>query len=83
MCVTFLLPSGIKGLKHDNDLALVIFPHCDALYFLVPFVQQLLKCEKHSWRSITFSTESNNRPWVFSRFLNCSNGTKLRKASHI
>ena len=27
-------------------------------------------------------TESNTPPWVFSRFLNCANGTKLRIASH-
>ena len=38
--------------------------------------------------SVTFSkacnfTKSNTTPWVFSRFLNCTNGTKLRKASHI
>ena len=28
-------------------------------------------------------TKSNILPWVFSRFLNCTNGTKLRKAPHI
>ena len=28
-------------------------------------------------------TKSNTHPWVFSRFLNCTNGTKLRKTSHI
>ena len=28
-----------------------------------------------------FQKESNTPPWVFSRFLNCTNGTKSRKAS--
>ena len=28
-------------------------------------------------------TKSNTTPWVFSRFLNCTNGTKSRKASHL
>ena len=28
-------------------------------------------------------TKSNTPPWVFSRFLNYTNGTKLGKASHI
>ena len=49
---------------------------------LVLFVQ-ILKREKHSWRSVTLS-----KPKVtllhgcFSRFLNCTNGTKSRKTSH-
>ena len=28
-------------------------------------------------------TKSNIPPWVFSHFLNCTNGTKLRSASHV
>ena len=28
-------------------------------------------------------TKSNTPPWVFSRFLNCTNSTKSRKASHM
>ena len=63
---------GYSSISHH--LALI----CDALRDLVPFAQ-FKKREKHPWRSVTFSTPS----WVFSRFLNCSNGTKLRKASHI
>ena len=27
-------------------------------------------------------TKSNSPPWVFSRFLNCANGTTLGKVSH-
>ena len=64
---------------------------CDALRDLVPSVQ-LKKCEKHSWGSVTFSsvagfslnfTKSSTPLWLFSCFLNCINGTKSRKASHI
>ena len=48
----------------------------------------LKKREKHLCRSVTFSTtcnftKSNTPPWVFLRFLNCTNGTKSRKASHL
>ena len=59
---------------------------------LAPFVQ-FKKREKHPWRGVTFSskvaglacnfTKSNTPPWVFSRFLNCTNGTKSRNASHV
>ena len=46
------------------------------------------KREKNPWGSVTFSkacnfTKSNNPPWVFFRFLNCKNGTKLCKTLHI
>ena len=34
-------------------------------------------------RSVNFSTEINFHLWVFSRFLNCTNGTKSRNAQHI
>ena len=59
----------------------------DNLRDLVPFVQKK-KREKNPWGSVTFSkacnfTKSNNPPWVFFRFLNCKNGTKLCKTLHI
>ena len=63
----------------------------DALHDLVPFVQ-FKKRGKHSWRSVTFSKvtgfslrlyRSNTPPWVFSRFLNCTNDTKSRNASRM
>ena len=63
--------------------------NCDALHNLVPVVQ-FKKREKHPWRSVTFSkvaslacniTKSNTPPWVFLRFLNCTNGAKSRNAS--
>ena len=63
---------------------------CDALYNLVPFVQ-FKKCEKHPWRSLTFSKLSGERPATllkatllqrcFSRFWNCTNATKSRKTN--
>ena len=61
---------------------------CDSLCNLVPFVQ-FKKREKHPWRKVTFIkvagnfTKSSNPPWVFSRFLNCTNGTKSCNTSHL
>ena len=60
---------------------------CDALRDFVPFVQ-FKKCEKHPWRSVTFNKVAG---WLnvilfhgcFSRFLNCTNSTKLLKVSQI
>ena len=54
---------------------------------LVPFVQ-FKKREKHPWRSVNFSKDTGKSlvkllHGCFSRFLNCSNGTKSRNASHI
>ena len=46
---------------------------CHALRDLVPFLQ--FKKRKN--------THGEHPPWVFSTFLNCTNGTKLRKTSHI
>ena len=45
----------------------------------------LCNCEKHPWRSVTFSkvagffTKSNTPPWVLFMFLNCTNGTESRQ----
>ena len=49
---------------------------------------QFKKCKKHLWRSVTFSraagfTRSNTTPWMFFTFLNCTNGSKSRKGSHM
>ena len=60
---------------------------CDALCDLVPFVQ-FKKREKHPWGTVTFSkvagfSKVTIHHGCFSRFLNCTNGTKLRKASHL
>ena len=63
---------------------------CDVLHDLTPFVQ-FKKRKKHPWRSETFSKVPGFYPSTlvnatllhgcFSRFLNCTNGTKLRNAS--
>ena len=57
---------------------------CDVLRDLESFVQ-FKKRKKHAWRSVSFSKvvdlKSNTTPWAFSRFLNCTNGTKSCNAS--
>ena len=55
---------------------------CDFLRDLVPFVQ-FKKCEKHPWRSVTFSESNTHLQGRFPRFRNCTNSTKLREASQI
>ena len=62
---------------------------CDALHNLVPFVQ-FKKRKKHPWMSFIFSRteaynfiESKTPPWVFFKFLNCTNDIKSRNLSHI
>ena len=51
----------------------------DALRDLVPFVQ-FKKLEKHPCKSATLLILLHR---CFVRFLNCTNVTKLRKASHM
>ena len=46
---------------------------------LVPFVQ-FKKREKHPWKSVT---KGNTPSWLFFTFLNCTNSTKSRNASHM
>ena len=65
---------------------------CGALRDLVPF-EQFQKPEKYPWRSVNFSKVAGLKPGAllkltlfhgfFSRFLNCTNSTKFRNASHI
>ena len=65
---------------------------CDVLCDLVPFVQFKI-CEKHPWRSVTFSKVAGYKVATLlkvpllhgciSRFLNSINGTKSRNASLI
>ena len=59
---------------------------CDVFCNLVEFVQ-FKKREKHPCRSASFSKPATLLKVTlldecFSRFLNCTNGTKLRKTSH-
>ena len=58
------------------NLLLIYF---DALHDLVPFVQ-LKKPEIHPWRSVNF-TKRTFPHGHFSRFLNCTGGTEVRKVS--
>ena len=54
---------------------------CGALRDLLPFLQ-LKKREKDPWASATFSKVTLLHE-CFSRFLNCTNGTKSRNAPHL
>ena len=64
---------------------------CDVLRDFIPFIQ-FKEREKHLWKSVTFSKVAGFQPATllkvtlllgsFSRFLNCTNGTKSRNASH-
>ena len=54
---------------------------CDVSRDLVPFIQ-FEKRENHPWRSVTFSKVTLLHGY-FSRFLNCTNGTKSRNVSHV
>ena len=61
---------------------------CNVLRDLVPFVQ-FKKREKHPWMSVAFLHAFLTLIKVtlphrcFSRFLNCTSGTKSRNASHL
>ena len=64
------------------------FNKCDASRDLAPFLQ-FKKHETHPWRSVTFSKVTGFSLKVtflhgcFSRFLDCTNGTKSRNTSQI
>ena len=60
---------------------------CDVLRDLVPFVQ-FKKREKHPWKSVIFSEVAGLLKitflhWCFSHVLNCANGIKSLKTSHM
>ena len=61
------------------------FSHiCGALRDLMPCAQ-FKKREKYPWRKVTFTSAGNftkSNTGFFSRFLNCTNGTKSRKAPY-
>ena len=59
----------------------VVISIYSALRDLVPCAQ-VKKREKHPWRSVTL-LKVTLLHGHFSRFLNCTNGTKSHKASHI
>ena len=70
---------------YNNTIFTLIY---GALRDLVPFVQYK-KREKHPWRMVNFSKITKTLLKLtllhgcFSRFLNCTNGTKSRNAPHI
>ena len=67
----FIGPAMLHFAKYEDT--------CNALRDLVPFVH-FKKREKHPWRSANFSKVAG---FSLSRFLNFTNGTKSRNASHI
>ena len=56
--------------------------NCDALRDLVPFVQ-FKKRKKHPWMKPATFLKLTLLLGCFSRFLNCTNGTKLRNAPQL
>ena len=87
MVLTWLFHESIQKQENMINNKLLLFINiCDVLSDLVYFVQ-IKKREKHPLRSATLQaeacnfTKSNTFPWVFLRFLNCTNGTKSRNAS--
>ena len=57
---------------------------CDVLHDLLPFVQFKKRKNTHGGvlHLVKLKGKSNTPPWYFSRFLSCTNRTKLRNASH-
>ena len=69
-----IIQSGGCYLQHEQLSHRLQVHKCDVIQFL--------KSEKHPWRSVTFS-KVTLLYGCFSSFLNCTNGTKLHKASQI
>ena len=65
-------PTGIYLLKDNNKNIKIRCERCSKLTIKAP--------ERRQWR---LKPASKTTPWVFSRFLNCKNGAKSRKASHV
>ena len=87
-----LPPHLLNGIlnQETDQVPLSTQPHfsicniCAVLRDLLPFVW-FKNGEKHPWRSVTFSNtlKVTLLHGYFSCFLNCTNGTKLCKASHL
>ena len=88
--LTTFAKSSISDIWQGSEFTLLYI--CSALRNLVPFVQ-FKKREKHPRRSINFNKVAKITKITllkltllhgcFSRFLNCTNGTKSRNAPHI
>ena len=81
MCYQYLFPAELALF---GVWILVKSKICDGLRDLVSFVQ-IKKREKHLWRSVSFNSYRLLKVTLlhvcFVYFLNCRNGTKLRKTS--
>ena len=73
----------------NNRFSYFILFCCWAIWY---HFYNLKSVKKYPWRSVTFSkveatacnfTKSNTPPWVFFKFLSCTNSKKSRKASYI
>ena len=78
-----------RTVSNSKGIELIFFSSyriCGTLRDLVLFVR-FKKHEKHPQRSVNFSKIAGLKLTLlhgcFSRFLNCTNGTKLRNAPHI
>ena len=81
MCYQYLFPAELALF---GVWILVKSKICDGLRDLLSFVQ-IKKREKHLWRSVSFNSYRLLKVTLlhvcFVYFLNCRNGTKLRKTS--
>ena len=68
---------------HCNILVVIQYANiiCHVLRDLVPFMQ-FKKRENHPWKKDCKFTKKTLLHGCFSRFLNCTSGTKLRNDSH-
>ena len=80
----------LKAIVYNREMNITYYPGiwCDALRGSVPFVK--FKIREKYWQSVTFSKVASCnlikvtlRHRYFSRFLDCANGTKSHKASHL
>ena len=76
--VSWLVRYALSHLSRNMAAARVILKLFFIFLEMVPFLQ-FKKREKYPWKSVSKS----NFHGCFSSFLNCTYGTKLRKASHI
>ena len=84
-------PLGLIQISNDPT-ATRVFATCNLKTYVISCaiwyrLYNFKKREKHPWRSVTFSNVAGVKltflHQCFSRFLNCTNGTKQRNASHI
>ena len=78
--------SGKRGIslcvKIPNEILYAIWYHSYNFKNVDKTHREVLLLAKLQGKACNF-TKSNTPPWMFSRFLNCANGTKSRKAPQI